>query len=762
MHRTIGYLSKRFARIRPGEGRKVLLTFLYFFLIITAYYVIKAGSRSLVLDQIGFRMVPYMDLIVAGVIGSVITLFTRLVDRVSKPQLVGGAFAASTGIMVLFWFLLTHVAAAWVAAALYVWVSIFSVLAVTLFWLVANDLYRPRDAKRLFGFIGTGGIIGGITGSSIAALGAHILGTDQLLLLTAALLVCSWFVVQWLWRVAGTEAPLEGRPTLASPRHETFLSNVKQFFQLITSSRYLMLLMAIVGLNKMITTLVNYQMNAYIATAFPTADAKTVFLGLFNGGINALAFVVQFFCTSWVLRRWGLLAALLVMPVGLLAGSTALLLVPVFWVAAGTELYDRALDYSLNNTAKEVLYLPIDRSIRYKVKPFIDMVVFRFGKGIAAIAGLAVITWGGLSPRWLGLLTLPLLGVWVTVAFRVRREYTMTIRTVLQARASRRRSSADGTMVDDLAGMLSTLTGARATHVRMQLAARLVEPANGHAKELLDGLASYEEAAPPRLDARFEAEQLHATIQDRDNPAAVRRHAVRLLARQANQDAMDYLCGMLIVEEEAVLRDEVLRELVKIRLAHRALQFPVPLLRRQVEREVRQHGRVVQVAGVYRQQLRGRVVPDDPVLGLLKALLEESVEQTFRLLMLLYRPEDIHLVYEQMRAPDTHVRADAIELLDNLLDPAMRHAVFPILDEDGFLSAVDGEVPPAAHDPAAAYRVLQEAIWDANCWLSVTTLCAVGRLRLTTMRQELERAVHHTKPLVACAAKAALCIAPLL
>ena len=59
-------------------------------------------------------------------------------------------------------------------------------------------------------------------------------------------------------------------------------------------------------------------------------------------------------------------------------------------------------------------------------------------------------------------------------------------------------------------------------------------------------------------------------------------------------------------------------------------------------------------------------------------------------------------------------------------------------------------------EPTAAYRFLQEAIWDHNCWLSVTTLCAVGRLRLTTMRQELEKASRHTEPLIATAAKVAL------
>ncbi|MBI4003506.1 MAG: hypothetical protein HY353_00625, partial [Candidatus Omnitrophica bacterium] len=130
-------------------------------------------------------------------------------------------------------------------------------------------------------------------------------------------------------------------------------------------------------------------------------------------------------------------------------------------------------------------------------------------------------------------------------------------------------------------------------------------------------------------------------------------------------------------------------------------------------------------------------------------------EQIFRLLMLLYRPEDIHLVYEQMQATDTYVRSDAIELLDNLVDPSMRRMLLPLFEEDRFLASVE-ESQPTAHDPAVAYRIFQEAIWDHNCWLSVTTLCAVGRLRLTTMRQELEKATRHGESLISTAAKVAL------
>ena len=249
--------------------------------------------------------------------------------------------------------------------------------------------------------------------------------------------------------------------------------------------------------------------------------------------------------------------------------------------------------------------------------------------------------------------------------------------------------------------------------------------------------------------------RLKATSQNRAATMGERRYAVRLLARQADQDVLDYLCGMLLVEEEAALRNEVVRELVKIRLARRRLQLPIALIRRQIVREVKNYGRIVQVASVYRQHQRDPHPADDPIVALLRVLMEESLEQVFRLLMLLYRPEDIHLVYEQMQVVDAYVRADAIELLDNLVDPAMRTMIAPLFDEDRFLSIVD-EAPRVAHDPTTAYRIFQEAIWDHNCWLSVTTLCAVGRLRLTTMRQELEKASRHTESLISTAAKVAL------
>ncbi|MDP3722074.1 MAG: Npt1/Npt2 family nucleotide transporter [Candidatus Omnitrophota bacterium] len=770
MHRTIGFLSKRFVHVRPEEERKVFLTFLYFFLVITAYYIIKPVSRALVLGELGSRMVPYIDLICAVVMGPVVTLFARLVDRWQKSDLVTASFWAVIGVLVVFWNLLAW-SVPWVAGAFAVWVAIFSVLVVTLFWLVANDLYRPREAKRLFGLIGSGGILGGVVGSSIAAVGAQIVGTRQLLLLSAGVLGLCWLVVQQLWATVPVQTFPEERPPNDRRSAGSFGAQMRRSVGMLLQSRYLLLLVTIVGLAKVISTLVTYQLNPFIESTFPGQDAKTTFSGLFFSGLNIAAFIVQFFWTSWILRHWGVGVALFVLPAGLLLGAGGLLALPVFWLAAVTALYDGSLNYSLQQTTKELLYLPIDRSIRYKVKPFIDMVVFRFGKGCAAIVGIIALDRLHLPGQALSYVTVPLLIVWLAVALRIHHEYVAIIRTMLQARVASRRPRAHGEGIApsrawgsgqgverDLAEPLGSLTDGRLSERKLALVGQLVTTPAGPspgAQELCDELAAYETHLASVGELGRELGRLTTEVSDPRVPMGTRRQAIRVLSRVVDQRTVDYLFGVVVVEEDPLLREEAVRGLVRLRVRGRRLEFPARPIRRQVAREVDHYQRIIQVTAIYRRHHPGPPAADDPVIALLRVLLEESVDQIFRLLMLLYRPEDIHLVYEQMRASETYIRTDALELLDNLVDPEMRSVLFPVLDEDRFLSMAD-EPPAGEQASATVHRVLHEGIWGQNRWLSVATLCAIGRLRLTAMRPEIEQASRQTIPVTTTAAKVAL------
>ncbi len=747
MHRTIAYLSKRVFQIREGEGRKVFLTFLYFFLAITAYYLIKPVSRAFVLNDLGHKMVPYMDLICALVMGPIVTLFARSVDRFSKERLVTLSFWMITGVMLLFWRLLEW-KQGWTAAAFYVWVSIFSVLVVTLFWLVANDLYRPRDAKRLFGLIGTGGILGGITGSWVAAIGAKLVGAEQLLLLSAGCLILCWLTVKALWRAVPDR--FDAHPS--QDKKESFWLRSGGFFRTVTQSRYFLFLVTLVALNKLISTLIAYQLNPFIEQQFVGVDAKTAFTGGFFGTVNVCAFALQFFLTSWVLRRLGLRTALLALPIGLFAGAGLLLIAPWFWFAVGTELFDHSMNYSIQNTSKELLYLPIDRSIRYKIKPFIDMVMFRFGKGIAAVMGIVLLDQLGMPVRYLSALVLPLTGFWIWIAWQMAHEYTVNIRSLLQARALKSREP--GSAPGDVLGVL-TLPPSPKRKLALVRALMKDHTRIGDS-DLLERLILFELSPPHayRSDTEEEVIQLKHLIQNQASDLGERRQAIRAIGRRSDQNTMDYLCGLVLVEEEAMLRHEVTRELVKLHLRKPQLQLPAAQIRRQVAREIEGFIRTRQILRIYQIHNRKRHATD-PVVGLLTLLAEESVQEVFRLLMLVYRPDDMHLIFEQSQATDSHLRADALELLDNLIDPPMRRVLMPILEEDAYLASLADEPVDEVPLPVS-YAVLQEAIWDHNSWLSITTLCLIGRLKLTVLRNDLEKASRHTVPLIASAARAAI------
>jgi len=696
--------------------------------------------------------------------------FAWLVDRMDKPRLVSVSFLGVVALLLVFWRLLLR-PEKWVAAAFYIWVAIFSVLVVTLFWLVANDLYRPREAKRLFGFIGSGGILGGITGSSIAAAGARVVGTENLVVLSATLLVLCWFVVRALWRYA--PAALPGRRVPPRPA-EAGRSGLAGLFAEVTRSRYLLSLVALVGIAKVVSTFVYYQFNPFIETMFPDDDARTAFTGIFYGWMNAASFAVQFFLTSWILRRVGLAAALLVMPLGLFCGSLGLWLIPTFWLAAGTELFSRSVDYSLQQTSKEVLYLPIDRTLRYKVKPFIDMVVFRFGKGLAAVIGILVLDVLDLKAGVLSYLSVPLSVCWVMLVLQLRFDYAGAIKEMLSGRVAAlgragRAAGPPSEELTDRAWMKTWLAGIapeRLARQKLAMAPRLFA-VNGRpvdeSRELLRALEAHEQAAqrPAGWAAEPHPESLRAALQDARTSMATRRYVMQALIRTDADEAFDTLLGMLMVEEEQTMRQELLQGLVTLRVGHPRLEFPKRVIRRQITKEAERARQVVQIAATYREVQRAAAMGSapaassdgDPVLGLLRLLLEETHQQIFRLLSLVYRPQDIFLVYHQLGQSEPYVRADAVELLDNLIDPAMRWAILPVLDEDHFLDGIDQQVPELGTEADVVTRVLGGGLGESHPWLSTVTASLVGRLRLTSLFADLDRAAGSSAPLLSQAAR---------
>ena len=190
------------------------------------------------------------------------------------------------------------------------------------------------------------------------------------------------------------------------------------------ASRYLLCIVAIVGLYEICSTTLDYQWTATIERLLSGNEAQ---LKAHPANVytitNWSAMLVQLLLTSALLRRAGVGPALLVLPAAFFLSSSTFLLLPLVITAAALSISDNSLNYSVNQSARESLYVPTTPEVKYRAKAFIDMFVQRFAKAIAV--GLALI-FNALDPayaRWLSLPVLLLLVAWMAAARSAGKEY---------------------------------------------------------------------------------------------------------------------------------------------------------------------------------------------------------------------------------------------------------------------------------------------------------------------------------------------------
>src|SRR6185436_6322608 len=195
-----------FVEVRKEEALTALLMYVYSFLAMTAYNIIQPLTRSKVIQRLGAVNVPWVILGSGLFIGLLMLGYTRVVSALPKRWALPITQAGMAGGMIVFWVLFQQ-AGDWVSVAFYVWGLLLGILLISQFWTLANGLYDARQAKRLFGFIGGGVALGGMTGAGLTATIVKSVGTNALLLWSAAALVlCAVLVSFVLGREQRAEA----------------------------------------------------------------------------------------------------------------------------------------------------------------------------------------------------------------------------------------------------------------------------------------------------------------------------------------------------------------------------------------------------------------------------------------------------------------------------------------------------------------------------------------------------------------------------
>ena len=131
------------------------------------------------------------------IIGVLMIGYTRFYSALPRRWALPITQAAMAGVMLVFWLLFSTKPAwaDWVSVGFFVWGNLLGVLVISQFWTLANGIYDPRQAKRLFGFIGGGVMLGGMTGSGLTSFIIEAVGANTLLLWSAITLIACMVIV---------------------------------------------------------------------------------------------------------------------------------------------------------------------------------------------------------------------------------------------------------------------------------------------------------------------------------------------------------------------------------------------------------------------------------------------------------------------------------------------------------------------------------------------------------------------------------------
>jgi ATP:ADP antiporter, AAA family len=418
-----------FVQLREDESITLVLMFAYSFFTMAGYNVVKPATRSQFIDKLGASNLPYVLLATGLLMSVVIHGYNKLMGVLPRRYVFPGTQLVMVGLLVMFWSLF-KTGESWVSVAFYFWGALAGSLLISQFWTLANDIYDPRQAKRLFGFIGGGSSLGGMVGAGLAGRLARPIGTENLLLVGAALLAACFFAAGGV---------IASRKTPASQSKATSKEKGMSLFEaarLLVQSKHFRIIAIVISFASIGAGIIDQQLNMAVGEFIPGKDDRTRFLADVTFYSSLAGFFIQMTLTSRMHRLLGIGFALLILPIGL--GSTALvmLLAPALWSSSLARVADTALRYTADKTTREILFMPLSTELKYKAKPFADVAVDRLARGAgAALALIIAIQVFHLQWWQLSYLSIPIAALWVFMAIRARKEYLETFRQTIETQS---------------------------------------------------------------------------------------------------------------------------------------------------------------------------------------------------------------------------------------------------------------------------------------------------------------------------------------
>lgn len=650
--------------VRRGERRRTLIAALFLVLFFAGQAVLEAARDTLFLSKVPAARLPWMYIVIALLSFVVARAEERRGRRNdSADALVAWAVMATLGTLVLAVVLVGGVGPEGQAMgvyATYVWTGLVTSLVVSRFWALLGAQLSITDAKRLYGLIGAGAVVGAVLGSASAAVAALVVPADAMLFGSAAAFAAAAAVGLLLRRILGEgAAPSRGKaPPLPLLRAIASLSH----------ARYQQRVVVLIVLGAATLTVGDFVFKSAVV-AFIAPDTLGVFFGALGVLTNSLSLVMQLVVGPRIIAKGGVVGALVALPVLLALGGAGVAAGFGVLAAVLMRVGDGSLRYSLHRTASELLFVPMSTSVRGAMK-VLDVLGQRLGQALASVALLVAASWAvSTEAAALGLVLLAL--AWVAAVVELRRHYLDVFRGDLRA----------GRLGDSV-----RLRGLDQAALETVITA-LDSPEDA---EVLAALAFLERENKAQL---VPALILHHPSRE------VMTHAVSLFLRTRRVGVvatLDRVAGDVSPDRRAAAI-----------MARQALLPDAERLRRQVEAEAVPELRTVLV--LLLERVRGG--PSRAARDILPELSSVSTACVWlaAVLAVMPRPGDEPVLIELAHAPEPEVRRAIAYLLAQVRTPAVIAALVPLLaDELTRDEATQALVLCGADGLAAIVRALQD------------------------------------------------------
>ena len=407
-------------KVEPNELKATALSFLWVFLVMSAWYILRPVRDSLSSDWTDEELSwLWTSTFLFSAIA--VSIYGAVISRVRFNRIVPGVYL----------FFALSFAAFYVAGATlsgndivnrvyYVWTSVFGLFHLSVFWTFMSGLYNKKQAERLFGVIAVGATTGAIAGPAFVSAFADNIGSLNMLIVSATLLLAPVPIMATLTKLRSSAL---GNPDLSGDLLRDNHLGVNPFsgFAQFVRSPYLLWIGLFILLYVCMSTFLYYEIRK------PLGDLAQVrrsqIWANIDLAVNILAAVTALFATSRLTTKFGMPKTLAFVPALMVVAWTVVAANPAALTIFVVQVIRRAGNYAITRPAREMLFTLVDSETRYKAKPVIDTVVYRGGDVVTAWFYTALTTTVGLGLVGIATVGAVIAALWAVVGIFLGRIY---------------------------------------------------------------------------------------------------------------------------------------------------------------------------------------------------------------------------------------------------------------------------------------------------------------------------------------------------